>query len=137
MAEASWVKDQTTGKWKLNISNTNNQTQSASNGFVQITSLVNGALSIDTYCFNQAGEMLVGWVQTEDKGWRVMDSNAARLGIQVNNTWKNVDGKFYYFDASGNLLTNTLTPSNVYVDANGEMIDPTGYYTAQFNLLGY
>ncbi len=34
--------------------------------------------------------------------------------------WVEVSGKWYYFDKSGALLTNTITPDGYYVNANGE-----------------
>ena len=45
---------------------------------------------------NQSGVMQTGWVQ--------------------------VSGKWYYFNQSGELLTNTKTPDGYYVNANGEWI---------------
>lgn len=130
----SWTKDQLTGNWKLSINTPLTGTVSASNGFVQISTVVNGQVAQQTYCFDANGNMLVGWVQTADKNWHYMDTNINTLGIQVQNSWKNVDGKFYYFDANGKLLTNSVAPNNMSVDANGALVDPTGLFSIQLSM---
>lgn len=52
--------------------------------------LINGAW----YCFDSVGYMRTGWIQAGD-------------------------GKWYYCGSSGAMLTNTWTPDNYWVDANG------------------
>lgn len=132
----TWSKDQLTGNWKLSINTPLTGTLSASNGFVQISTVVNGQVENHTYCFDANGNMLVGWVQTADKNWHYMDSNPSTLGMQIQNNWKNIDGKFYCFDSNGILFINTITPNNMPVDANGELIDPTGLFSIQLRMQG-
>lgn len=38
------------------------------------------------------------------------------------NQWFEVNGKWYYVDASGELLVNTKTPDGYYVNENGEWV---------------
>ena len=132
----TWSKDQLTGNWKLSINTPLTGTLSARNGFVQISTVVNGQVENHTYCFDANGNMLVGWVQTSDKNWHYMDSNPSTLGMQIQNNWKNIDGKFYCFDSNGILFINTITPNNMPVDANGELIDPTGLFSIQLRMQG-
>ena len=36
--------------------------------------------------------------------------------------WQQIGGKWYYFNTSGALLTNTTTPDGYTVNANGEWV---------------
>ena len=38
------------------------------------------------------------------------------------NQWFEVNGKWYYVDASGELLVNTTTPDGYHVNENGEWV---------------
>ena len=39
------------------------------------------------------------------------------------NTWKEIDGKQYYFGSDGYMLSNTTTPDGYYVGADGAWIE--------------
>lgn len=43
-------------------------------------------------------------------------------GTWPANTWMWIEGKCYYFDGNGYLLTNTTTPDNYQVNGNGEWV---------------
>ena len=40
------------------------------------------------------------------------------------NCWQNINGKEYYFNESGYLLTSTTTPDGKRVDSNGALVKP-------------
>lgn len=49
------------------------------------------------------------WYQNDDGGYPV-------------STWQEIDGKQYYFNENGYLLTNTITPDGQQVDENGALV---------------
>lgn len=54
----------------------------------------------------------IGWWYQNDGG-----------GYPVN-CWQNINGKEYYFNESGYLLTSTTTPDGKQVDSNGALVRP-------------
>lgn len=85
------------------------------------------------------------WVQ-EGNNWKYQNDN----GIYAGN-WQWIDGKSYYFDQSGNLLTDTTTPDGHTVNADGawtvngivqtqntsKSVANTSNYDPQYPLKGY
>lgn len=61
--------------------------------------------------------MAANW-QQDATGWWYQEDN----GSYPTNTWKWINGKCYYFDANGYMLSNTTTPDGYQVDANGAWI---------------
>lgn len=59
------------------------------------------------------------WKQ-DNSGWWYQNDD----GSYPTNTWKEIDGKQYYFDNNGYILTNTTTPDGQKVDASGALITP-------------
>ena len=56
-----------------------------------------------------------GWKQNGDT-WRYLKKN----GSYAASTWiQDSDGKWYYFNLGGRMVTNTTTPDGYYVDENG------------------
>ena len=56
-----------------------------------------------------------GWKQDE-KGWRYLMGT----GNYAANTWfKDADGKWYYFNIGGYMVTDKETPDGYYVNADG------------------
>ena len=53
--------------------------------------------------------------QQNTTGWWYQEDN----GSYPVNTWKWIDGKCYYFDGNGYMLSNTTTPDGYTVDASG------------------
>lgn len=43
-------------------------------------------------------------------------------GTYVTNAWKQVDGKWYYFNESSLMVTDQATPDGYYVNADGVWI---------------
>ena len=57
-----------------------------------------------------------GWIKKED-GWHyyLEDQNPA-FG------WIEIDGKFYYLQGDGRMMTDGITPDGYYVDQNGKWV---------------
>ncbi len=73
------------------------------------TTIIATAMSITAF----AGQ----WKQ-DNIGWWYQNDN----GTYPANGWQDVNGKQYFFNSSGYLLTNTTTPDGKQVDANGYII---------------
>ena len=60
-----------------------------------------------------------GWENT-DRGWKYKESN----GSYVTNTWKQVDGIWYFFDGEGYIATNWRQINGVwyFFNASGAMV---------------
>lgn len=52
------------------------------------------------------------------QGWWYDNGN----GTWPASTWQWIDGKCYYFDANGNMLSNTSTPDGYYVNGDGQWV---------------
>ncbi len=65
------------------------------------------------------------WVN-DSQGWTFIN----RDGTTPTNTWEVIDGKFYYFDESGHILTDTTTP-------DGSTVDKTGAKTKEGRHIAY
>lgn len=74
-------------------------------------SVASAVLSMTSF----AGE----WKQDASGWWYQNDD-----GSYPTNTWKEINGKQYYFDNNGYILTNTSTPDGQKVDASGALITP-------------
>lgn len=60
----------------------------------------------------------IGWKQTNGTWQYVKDAS----GSVYSNGWQWIDGKCYYFDANGNMLSNTSTPDGYYVNGDGQWV---------------
>ena len=59
------------------------------------------------------------WMK-DDSGWRYGNGD----GTFQNSGWfEDADGKYYYFNADGYMLKNTITPDGHYVDPNGVWVE--------------
>ena len=57
------------------------------------------------------------WTQ-EGTTWKYQQAD----GTYCNNGWQWIDGKCYYFDGNGYMLSNTTTPDGYQVDASGAWV---------------
>lgn len=57
------------------------------------------------------------WISNYNGGWAYSD------GYYISTGWKNIDGKWYYFDSSGVMQTGWLSSGGTlyYLDKSGEM----------------
>lgn len=58
------------------------------------------------------------WCQNENGWWYSYTD-----GSYPVNTWKEIDGKYYYFDGNGYMLSNTITPDGYTVGSDGAWIE--------------
>ena len=67
---------------------------------------------------NSPAQQTEGWVQDSTRWWwRNAD------GSYPVNTWKEIDGKQYYFGSDGYMLSNTYTPDGYFVGLDGAWIE--------------
>lgn len=86
------------------------------------------------------------WIQ-DGSNWKYRNDNGSYAA-----NWQWIDGKSYYFDQNGNMLTNTTTPDGYTVNADGVWVEngieqtknanastkaSTGSYDPQYPLKGY
>lgn len=62
-------------------------------------------------------EPTTGWKQ-DNTGWWYQNMD----GSYPKSTWQQIDGKYYYFNELGYMLSNTTTPDGYQVDASGARI---------------
>ena len=62
------------------------------------------------------GTSISGWEKDENGNSHYLKSD----GTYVTDSWLTVDEKSYYMDANGIMLTDTITPDGLYVNAKGE-----------------
>lgn len=62
---------------------------------------------------------LAGTWQEDSVGWYYQNDDGS---YQKNGWFQDGDGKWYYFDANGYMLTNTITPDGYQVGSDGAMI---------------
>ncbi len=62
------------------------------------------------------------WKQEPDGRWWYLNDD----GTYPFNCWQQIDGKYYYFDANGYLVVNSITPDGYLVGADGAWIQNTG-----------
>lgn len=55
------------------------------------------------------------WIRANDGRWWYRHDN----GTFTQGAWELIDGKYYYFDGEGWMLSNTTTPDGYYVGADG------------------
>ena len=52
-----------------------------------------------------------------DTGWFYLKDN----GQYATNEWDTINGKYYYFDGNGYMLSDTITPDGYTVNADGSL----------------
>ncbi|WAJ24016.1 DUF5067 domain-containing protein [Lacrimispora xylanolytica] len=74
-----------------------------------VTAALSAVMGITTFAGEWKQDATGWWYQNQDGGYPV-------------NSWQDIDGKQYYFNESGYILTNTTTPDGKQVGADGAMI---------------
>ena len=75
------------------------------------------------YLINVDGSDAGAYDGTVTSGWFIDGTNKKYRnydGTFVTNTWMRLEEESYYFDENGVMLTDTITPDGIYVNANGE-----------------
>lgn len=76
------------------------------------------------YLINVDGSDAGAYEGTITGGWFIDETGKKKYrkpdGTFITNTWMNADDETYYMDENGYMLTDTITPDGVYVNANGE-----------------
>lgn len=75
------------------------------------------ALAIMTMLTCSFTALAASW-QQNTTGWWYQEDN----GSYPVNTWKWINGRCYYFDGNGYMLSNTTTPDGYQVDASGAWV---------------
>lgn len=79
--------------------------------------LITAAL-ITVMSLSSISSVYAGDWKSDDKGWWWQEDN----GIYPVSTWKEINGKHYYFGTDGYMLSNTTTPDGYKVGADGAWI---------------
>ena len=137
-AQGSWFYNQVSNAWSFaltgNFGNTTTVNKVAANGYFLVTSAVG---SKAWYKFDAVGNMLTGW-QVEQNAVYYMNNNpASRNYGAMMQGWNNIDGVDYFFDITGRLLVNGVTPDGYMVDANGARVGLASNVGGFANTLNY
>lgn len=79
------------------------------------TAVIAGSLSLSSFIVSFAA-----WQQSQDGRWWNTDSS--ERGYSVG--WTELDGKWYYFDENGWMLSDTMTPDGLFVGSDGSWVQP-------------
>lgn len=128
--DVAWVYDPINDSWKLNVKNIDAQMVEARNGFYLIqkekVTIVDGIENVgivnETYCFDNDGKMLTGWVGTTDGKWYFFEDTKAMDQGKMVFGWRNVQGAWYYFGEDGAMYQNQITPDGYFIGADGKWI---------------
>lgn len=128
---SQWIYDPVKNTWKMNALDLMGTPVSATNGFY-IVAQVNIVLenntyvqkvSNDTYYFDTEGNMVTGWVQTNDDKWYFFNNEKTVDEGKLCLGWKQIDGSWYFFSTNdGSMLTNTTTSDGYKIGADGKWV---------------
>lgn len=81
----------------------------------------------DWYYFDKNGYVVSGWLKWNESNYYLNPISNGWFG-RMETGWKNVDGKWYFFEPvsgrnKGHLFVNTVTPDGYKVDSNGVWIE--------------
>lgn len=124
-SNSTWRAD-ANGKWHLDIVNEYGQVVEAKNSFAVITRIVTNEAGLnntvqDYYYFDDAGEMYTGWLNDNANVTYYFEIAGSDIG-KLAHGWKNISGNYYYFDALGQLMKETITPDGYKVASDGRWI---------------
>ncbi len=126
-----WTYDPVNNKWGITGLNGLGQAVSVVNSFCNLSKLVdinvNGVVTQvevnDTYYFDETGNMVTGWLQSNDGKWYFFNDTKDANEGKMSLGWKQVGGQWYYFNADGSMLTSGVTPDGYAIDASGTIIN--------------
>ena len=81
----------------------------------------------DWYYFDKNGYVVSGWLKWNESSYYLNPISNGWFG-RMETGWKNIDGKWYFFEPvsgrnKGYLFVNTVTPDGYKVDSNGVWIE--------------
>lgn len=116
-AGATWIQGKD-GEWYyINIGTYMETDDTTPDGYyVDVNGVWDGQPSTISNNINHGPGTLssAGW-KTSANGWKYEQED----GSYVTNTWKQINGKWYYFDENSLMVTNQETPDGYYVNSDG------------------
>lgn len=127
---SNWTSDPVTGKWKINGTTKTGEIYTPTNSFCQVSWVLDknennvktSTIITDTYYFDEAGNMVTGWMQTADNKWFFFEDAKGSEEGKMSIGWKKVGDSWYYFTSNGSLLLNGVTPDGLKVNEDGVWI---------------
>ena len=128
---SQWIYDPVKNAWKMSALDLMGTPVNAANGFYIVNRsnivLENNVYvqktTNDTYYFNSEGNMVTGWVQTNDNKWYFFDNAKTLDEGKLCLGWKQIDGAWYFFSTDdGAMLVNTTTADGYRIGADGRWI---------------
>lgn len=108
---------------------TNNKKMDTNERYVDVVHLPSSVDSsslppeVRKYLINVDGSDAGAYKDTITAGWEEENGHKKYRkndGTFISNSWMSLDGKTYYFDNNGYMLTDTIGPGGVYVNSKGE-----------------
>ena len=108
---------------------TNNKNMDTNERYIDVVHLPNGVdpntlpAEVRKYLINTDGSDAGAYNGTITPGWQDTAEGRKYLkpdGTYVTNGWLRVNDEYYYMDANGLMLKDTVTPDGVYVNSSGE-----------------
>ncbi|MBR4313647.1 MAG: InlB B-repeat-containing protein, partial [Lachnospiraceae bacterium] len=116
-----WTKNEVSGRWKLNILDAAGQNNVAANGFYVIVYGVETIQSVNTYYFDNNGDMYTGWLTTDGDGAKYFfDTARTDNEGRMATGWKLINNEWYFFGTEGAMYKSAITPDGYLVDSDGK-----------------
>ena len=123
MLSSNWIKNEISGKWMLSSKTEDGRTWMLSDGFYCVVRYENNEPVVDTYYFNDAGELVTGFVNTIDNNRYFFEVTQNGNEGKMAKGWRSISNKWYYFGEDGAMYRYRMTPDGYFVDGNGEYIE--------------
>ena len=123
MLSSNWIKNEISGKWMLSSKTEDGRTWMLSDGFYCVVRYENDEPVVDTYYFNDAGELVTGFVNTIDNNRYFFEVTQNGNEGKMVKGWRLISNKWYYFGEDGAMYRYSMTPDGYFVDGNGEYVE--------------
>ena len=126
-SDSIWEND-SNGDRHLNVKNEFGQYVVAKNMFACVVTVHKDAEGKsfdiqDFYYFDQDGKMYTGWLKDPNNTTFYFEATPGSEIGKLSRGWTKIAGDYYYFDGSGALQKNIVTPDGYSVDANGKWLN--------------
>ncbi len=120
----AWGYDINTNNWNLTVVN-NGAFESIKNTFYvnEQSAITNSNKLPDAYYLDNNGNLVTGWIKDSSGNSFYMEPKQGSEFGKLQRGWKEIEGNWYYFQADGRLVKNTITPDGYYVNENGLYIE--------------